>query len=88
MANPIIAKKFKIGDKIVVTPSFGKVHTYTITRVTKTMAIAEFKNSAGTKCSERFGIEYRVENGTWYYIVRYPREAFTWDRNNYKVVEA
>ena len=84
----VVEKQFKVGDKIVVTPSFGKVHTYTITRVTKTMAIAEFKNSAGVKCSERFGINYRIYNNDYFSITRFPRDAFAWSRNEYKVIDA
>lgn len=85
----VVEKQFKVGDKIVVTPSFGKVHTYTITRVTKTMAVAEFKNFAGVKCSERFGINYRIyDNGGYFSITRFPRETFIWDRNGYKVIES
>ena len=85
--NKVIKKQFKVGDKVVVTPTYGSVHTYTITRLTKTMAIAEYKNSVGTKCSERFGIEYRID-GNYYSITRFPREAHIWDRNDYKVIEA
>lgn len=83
----LVEKQFKVGDKIVVTPSFGRIYTYTITRVTKTMAIAEFKNSAGVKYSERFGINYRID-GNYVSLTRFPREAFTWDRNEYKIIES
>lgn len=83
----VVKKQFKVGDKIVVTPIFGQVHTYTITRVTKTMAIAEYKNSVGEKCSARFGIDYRIY-GNYVSITRFPREAFTWDRNEYKIIES
>lgn len=84
----VVEKQFKVGDKVVVTPSFGPVHTYAITRVTKTMAIAEFKNSAGVKCSERFGINYRTYDNGYVSITRFPREAFIWDRSTYKVIES
>lgn len=83
----VVEKQFKVGDKIVVTPSFGRVHTYTITRVTKTMAIAEFKNSAGVKCSERFGINYKID-GNYVSLTRLPRELFIWDGNEYKIIES
>ena len=83
----VVEKQFKVGDKIVVTPSLGQVYAYTITRVTKTMAIAEYKNSVGVKCSERFGINYRLY-GNYTSLTRFPKDAYRWDRNDYKIIEA
>ena len=84
-------KRFKVGDKIIVKPRFYKPFSYTITRLTKTQAVAEWTTNDGRKLCERFGKEYRkleIVGGYQYEIERKPKGDFLWDTNTYEVVES
>lgn len=82
----IIAKEFKIGDKVVITNLFSE-RTYTITRLLKLHAVGELKTSDGRTITEKFKKEYRYEEGGRWYGV-HPVPEIRWDRNTYKVIES